>query len=410
MNTMLRLTAVSVLTIALAQCGSDPLGPIDELPRDLSRAETRLIEIDNSFGLKLFREINAQDPGKNLFVSPLSVAMALGMTYNGADGETQQAMARTLELEGMTIQEVDEAYRDLISLLLDLDPRVEFALANSIWYRNTMTFEQAFLDINRDYFNAEVTGLDFADPAAAGTINNWVNENTNGKIPEIVADPVTDDLVMFLINAIYFKGDWTSQFDKSLTRDAPFTLADGSQKQVETMFHESSAAVRVYSDDLLRAIDLPYGGDAFSMTILLPRDGVQLDDAITALDGPRWQAVTEGLAEAARIVGLPKFTLEYEIELKDVLSALGMEVAFGAGANFSKMGPRIDLFISEVKHKTFVDVNEEGTEAAAATSVGIGITSVGPGPFLVDRPFVFVIRERFSGAIIFVGKILDPEL
>ena len=202
MKTMLRLTAVSVLTIALAQCGSDPLGPIDELPRDLTRAETRLIEIDNSFGLKLFREINAQDPGKNLFVSPLSVAMALGMTYNGADGETQQAMARTLELEGMTIQEVNEAYRDLISLLLDLDPRVEFALANSIWYRNTMTFEQAFLDINRDYFNAEVTGLDFADPAAAGTINNWVNENTNGKIPEIVDDPIKDDLVMFLINAI----------------------------------------------------------------------------------------------------------------------------------------------------------------------------------------------------------------
>ena len=309
----------------------------------------------------------------------------------------------------MTIQDVNEAYRDLIALLLDLDPRVEFALANSIWYRNTMTFEQAFLDINRDYFNAEVTGLDFADPAAAGTINNWVNENTNGKIPEIVEDPINPDLVMFLINAIYFKGDWTSQFDKSLTRDAPFTLADGSQKQVETMFHESSAAVRVYSDDLLRAIDLPYGGDAFSMTILLPREGVPLDDAITALDGPRWQAVTEGLAEAARIVGLPKFTLEYEIELKDVLSALGMEVAFGAGANFSKIRPRNDLYISEVKHKTFVDVNEEGTEAAAATSVGFGIISV-PGPFLVDRPFVFVIRERFSGAIIFAGKILDPEL
>lgn len=190
MKTMLRLTAASVLTITVASCGGEPLGPIDELPRDLTGAETRLIEIDNSFGLKLFREIDAQDPDKNLFVSPLSVAMALGMTYNGADGETREAMARALELEDMTIQEVNEAYRDLIALLLDLDPRVEFALANSIWYRNTMSFEQGFLDINRDYFNAEVTGLDFADPEAASTINNWVNENTNGKIPEIVNDPI----------------------------------------------------------------------------------------------------------------------------------------------------------------------------------------------------------------------------
>ncbi len=409
MNTMLRLTAVSVLTIALAQCLGDPLGPIDELPRALTRAETRLIEIDNSFGLKLFREIDAQDPDKNLFVSPLSVAMALGMTYNGADGETREAMARALELEDMTIQEVNEAYRDLIALLLDLDPRVEFALANSIWYRNTMSFEQGFLDINRDYFNAEVTGLDFADPEAASTINNWVNENTNGKIPAIVDDPISPDIVMFLINAIYFKGDWTHQFDKGLTRDADFALPDGTTKQVETMFHESAAEVRTFSDDLVRVVDLPYGGDAFSMTVLVPRSVLDVEDVVSALDGDRWRTIVDGLNDDARIVGMPKFKLEYEIELKDVLSALGMEVAFGAGANFSKMRPENDLFISKVKHKTFVDVNEEGTEAAAATSV-VMVDSAGPGPFLVDRPFVFVIRERFSGSIIFVGKILDPEL
>ena len=410
MKTMLRLTAVSVLTITVAQCGGEPLGPIDELSRDLTGAETRLIEIDNSFGLKLFREIDAQDPDKNLFVSPLSVAMALGMTYNGADGETREAMARALELEDMTIQEVNEAYRDLIALLLDLDPRVEFALANSIWYRNTMSFEQGFLDINRDYFNAEVTGLDFADPEAASTINNWVNENTNGKIPEIVDDPIDPGLVMFLINAIYFKGDWTHQFDKGLTRDADFALPDGTTKQVETMFHESAAEVRTFSDDLVRVVDLPYGGDAFSMTVLVPRSGLDVEDVVSALDGDRWRTIVDGLNDDARIVGMPKFKLEYEIELKSVLSALGMEVAFGAGANFSKIRPENDLFISKVKHKTFVDVNEEGTEAAAVTSVEIGVTSVGPGPFLVDRPFVFVIRERFSGSIIFVGKILDPEL
>ncbi len=410
MTRFFRLIALLVATAPLARCGGEPFGPIDDLPRNLSSAELRLIEVNNSFALKLFREINLQDAGKNLFISPLSVAMALGMTYNGADGETREAMTRTLELEGMTIQEVNEAYRDLIALLLDLDPRVEFGLANSIWHRDDMSFEQAFLDINREYFNAEVTGLDFNDPSAADVINSWVSDATNGKIEEIVAKPINSMLVMFLINAIYFKGDWTHQFDKGLTRDAEFTLIDGTQKQVETMFHKEPAEVRLYSDDLIRAVDLPYGGDAFSMTVLVPQSGVHPDDVIGQLDGSRWQAVIGGLEDNGRVVGMPKFTLEYEIELNDVLKALGMEVAFTPFvANFSKIRPENDLYIDRVKHKTFVDVNEEGTEAAAATSVGIGLTSAGPGPFLVDRPFVFVIRERLSGAIIFMGKILDPQ-
>lgn len=412
MTRFLRLIAVLVATAPLASCGGgEPVGPIDNLPRDLSSAELRLIEVNTSFALKLFREVNTQDTtGGNLFISPLSVAMALGMTYNGADGETREAMAQTLELEDMTIPEVNEAYRDLIALLLDLDPRVEFGLANSIWHRSDMSFAQPFLDVNREYFNAEVTGLDFNDPSAADVINSWVSDATNGKIEEIVVKPINGALVMFLINAIYFKGDWAHQFDKGLTRDAEFTLPDGTQKQVETMFHKEPAEVRTYSDDLMRVVDLPYGGDAFSATILVPQSGVSTDDVIGALDRSRWEMVIEGLAESARVVGMPKFRLEYEILLNDVLKALGMEVAFTGAANFSKIRPEKDLYISTVKHKTFVDVNEEGTEAAAATSVGFGLVNVvGPGPFLVDRPFLFVIRERFSGAIIFMGKILDPQ-
>ena len=410
MSAFIRLTSLSLLPLMLATCGGEPFGPITELPRELTSAELRLIEVDNSFALKLFREINARDPDVNLFISPLSVAMALGMTYNGADGETQAAMAEALELQHMAIGEVNEAYRDLIALLLDLDPRVEFQLANSIWHRNALQFEQAFLDINREYFDAEVAGLDFNDPSAADRINDWVNDATNGKISDIVEKPIADDLVMFLINAIYFKGDWTHQFDKGLTRDANFTLDDGTTKQVETMFHKSAAEVRIFSDDVMRVVDLPYGGDAFSMIILVPRPEADVEAVVAALDAPRWAALVDGLVDSERVVGLPKFTLEYEIELKDVLTALGMGVAFVENvANFSKMRQANDLFISSVKHKTFVDVNEEGTEAAAATSVGIGVTSVGPGPFLVDRPFLFVIRERFSGAIIFMGKILDPE-
>jgi serpin B len=408
MKSLARLTTLSLLPFVLATCGGDAFGPILELPRELTSAEIQLLEVDNSFALKLFREIDTQDPGVNLFISPLSVAMALGMTYNGADGETQTAMAEALELQDMAIDDVNQAYRDLIDLLLDLDPRVEFQLANSIWYRNTFQFEQSFLDINQEYFGAEVAPLDFNDPGSADIINDWVNDATNGKIQDIVEKPIAADLVMFLINAIYFKGDWTHQFDKGETRPADFTLDDGTTTQVETMFHESEAEVRVFSDDLVRAVDLPYGGDAFTMTVLVPQLEAGVDDVIAALDAPRWAALVDGLVDSERIVGLPKFTLEYEIELKDVLTALGMGVAF-EGANFSKMRPQNDIFISLVKHKTFVDVNEEGTEAAAATSVAISVTSAGPSPFLVDRPFLFVIRERFSGAIIFMGKILDPE-
>jgi serpin B len=397
------------LLLAVAACGGDVFGPILELPRELTSSEIQLIEVDNSFALKLFREIDTHDPDVNLFVSPLSVAMALGMTYNGADGETQTAMANALELQDMAIDDVNQAYRDLIALLIDLDPRVEFQIANSIWYRNTLQFEQPFLDINQEYFDAEVAPLDFNDPGSADMINDWVNTATNGKIDQIVEKPIAAHLVMFLINAIYFKGDWTHQFDKSKTRPADFTLDDGTVTQVETMFHDDEAEVRLFADDVLRAVDLPYGGDAFTMTILVPQDGSDVADVVAALDGPRWAALESGLTDSERIVGLPKFTLEYEIGLKDVLTALGMGVAFTEHvANFSKMRTANDLFIDHVKHKTFVEVNEEGTEAAAATSVGVGATSAPPGPFLVDRPFLFVIRERFSGAIIFMGKILDP--
>ena len=390
-------------------CGGDPSGPITALPRALSSAELKLIAADNAFALKLFREIDRQAPAENFFISPLSIALALGMTYNGADGTTLQGMTDALELHNMSIGEVNRAYRDLIDLLLSLDPAVVFQIANSIWHREGMTFEQPFLDTNREYFHAEVSPLDFASPQAAQTINDWVSDNTGGKIEDIVSDPIAANIVMFLINAVYFKGDWTSQFDKGLTRDAPFTLTDGTQKQVETMFHEEAADVRRYTDDLVDVVDLAYGGDAFSMTILVPRIGVPLDDVVASLDGQRWRALTSGLVDGATVVGMPKFTLEYEIELNDVLAALGMGDAFIAGvANFANLRRQNDLYIDAVTHKTFIEVDEEGSEAAAATVVVI-VERAGPAPFLVNRPVLFVIRERFSETILFMGKVLDPQ-
>ena len=413
----MRKVIVSGLTLVVAasllRCSDDVVGPpaeITGLPRDLTLAEQELIQSDNAFGLKLFREIHAQEEsGENLFISPLSVAMALGMTYNGAAGTTYEAMQETLELQGLSLQEVNESYRSLIDLLRGLDSSVEFELANSIWYRQGYPVEPEFLDLNRDYFDAEVTPLDFSNPNAKATINGWVDERTRGRIEEII-ERIDPSSVMFLINAIYFKGSWTAQFAEELTAEAPFYLAGGGQKNVEMMSTADAIDVGVYWDGEVTVLDLPYGGRAYSMTLAMPAAGTDMATFVGALDSERWQAWVDGVSGSAYVVSLPKFTLEYGLLLNDVLEALGMEIAFvPGGADFTRINPTPGLlYISEVRHKSFVDVNEEGTEAAAVTSVEIRETSAGPSQVVIDRPFVFAIREKFSGTILFMGLIMDP--
>ena len=378
--------------------------------RELTVAEKRLVQSDNKFGLKLFKEIIEEEGDKNVFISPLSVSMALGMTYNGAKGTTQEEMQTTLELSGLTIQEVNQSYKSLIELLTGLDPKVRFEIANSIWYRQEFSFEEEFIHLNKTYFNAQVRGLDFSDPSAPDIINGWIDEGTNGKIKEIV-DEIDPLAVMFLINAIYFKGSWTERFDESLTADDWFTLPDGSRKPCRMMMQTDDFGY--FEDSDFQAVDLPYGDAGFSMTIFLPRPETDVDALIAQFNQENWDYWINSFSK--RSVGLyfPKFTLEYELTLNDVLKALGMEIAFEPyQADFTGMykGPE-SLYISEVKHKTFVEVNEEGTEAAAATSVEMVLTSAPLSVTMrVDRPFVFVIKENHSQTILFMGKIVEPTL
>ena len=411
MTRVLRRSVLGAVAATVAACGGE-FGPINDLPRELSVAEQALVDADNRFAFKLFREIVAQEEsGANVFVSPVSVAMALGMTYNGARGATRDAMQAVLELQAMDLQQVNEAYASLIALLRGLDPAVEFRIANSIWHRLDLPVRQAFIDLNQQYFAAQVTGLDFSLPSAAPTINEWVNVNTSGRITEIVDDPIDSDLVMFLINAIYFKGDWTFQFDKRLTSSENFQRADGSEVTVARMKHEGEIPFHYTFDNGVQVGDLAYGGGPYRMTVVLPPDPGALDALLADLTRERWDQWVSALDSIEGYVELPKFTLEYAVELKDVLTALGMGVAFRDGeADLSgiAMEPG-QLFISKVKHKTFVSVDEEGTEAAAVTSVGIVPTS-GPPSFIVDRPFFFVLRERLSGTILFMGKIADPSV
>jgi serine protease inhibitor len=410
MSKIMNLLWVILICILIPQCSNNPTANDREVSRELTASEKSLVQSDNKFGLKLFREIISEEKDKNVFISPLSVSMALGMTYNGSGGTTREAMQKTLELSGLTIEEVNKSYKSLLELLSQLDPKVRFQIANSIWCRKGMPFKQESIDLNKTYFDARVSELDFDDPGASGIINGWVDEKTNGKIKKIVEPPIDPSMVMFLINAIYFKGIWTYEFDQSLTTDADFFSPDGSRKPCKLMRREDDFLY--FENSSFQAIDLPYGDGDFSMMVFLPRMQTDIDSLIAEFNQKNWDEWIGSFSRQKGKLELPKFTLKYELKLNDVLKTLGMEIAFNPQqADFTNMyqGPQ-NLVISEVKHKTFVEVNEEGTEAAAVTSVGIAITSVEPTGFWMrlDRPFVFAIRENKSQTILFIGKIMEP--
>jgi serpin B len=399
-----QISVIFALFVLLAGCAETSVTPRTP-PRDLTKSETGLVAADNGFGFSLLKKLNAGMADRNVVISPISVSMALGMTLNGANGTTETAMRSTLGFDSLSRTEINGAYRSLIDLLRGLDPSVKFQIANSIWHRNQFQADSQFIADNSRYFDAQTQGLDFADPSAGKTINDWVKGSTGGKIEKIVPDQIPAEAVMYLINAIYFKGAWTTKFDPKLTYDGEFTLADNTKIPCRMMTR--SGKVRTMSSSSFTAVDLPYGDAGFSMTILLPTAGTA-DDLVESLKTEDWNNLVEGFHDRETVLSMPKFTIDYGNSLNDALKAMGMEVAFQYGtADFTRINsayPAGELYISNVNHKTFIDVNEEGTEAAAATSVEISTTSA-PAPIRIDRPFVFAIRENHSGTILFLGKV-----
>ena len=288
-------------------------------------------------------------------------------------------------------------------MLVSLDPEVELSIANSIWIKNNFNVEKEFIDVTMNFFNAVVEKFNFDDPSATNIINDWVSQNTNGNIPIIIEDIKPTELLI-LLNALYFKGNWTLPFEKSETKFEEFILKDGLRKKVPMM--SQTSVFGVFSENEIVAVDLSYGAEAFSMTVILPPADEYIDDFISDLNNEKLNTWLSGFAKEKINFKMPKFKLEYGINLIDVLSALGMGVAFSS-ANFSKINPNAGIFITKVLHKTFVEVNEEGTEAAAATAVIFGRSL--PASITINRPFVFMIRERLSNTILFIGKVVDPE-
>ncbi|HEX8362629.1 MAG TPA: serpin family protein [Longimicrobium sp.] len=403
------LKLISTLTIAaaLAACestsGSD--GPLAELPRPLTSSEESLIRASNGFAFGLLREGIRRDSLDNFFLSPLSASMALGMTMNGARGETFTEMRSTLGFGAMEPAEINSSYRSLIDLLLGLDESVDMRLANSLWVHRDFPLHDAFVKSSAESFGAKVSPLDFNNPASVNTINAWVKESTNGRIEKIM-DELDRDVVLYLINAVYFKGTWTQQFDPKRTQQALFKRADGKEQPVQ-MMHLPDAQIRAFRTQDVQIVDLPYGREAFSMTLILPPQGKPIEEWAATLTEAQWQAWMGQLQDAKLDVYLPRFRLEYEQLLNETLKALGMRSAFDSrAADLSGISP-VDLFIDKVRQKTFLEVNEKGTEAAAVTSVGAVPTSLPPS-FRADRPFLLAIRERLSGTLLFIGLIGAP--
>ena len=398
---------VLALAFAAAACDGSASGPDDLEPvRAFTQQELQVSSANTRFGLDLLRGVHARAGEPNLLISPLSASMALGMTLNGARASTWDAMRTALGFGGLAEGDINEAYRGLIAQLRARDPRVEFTLANSVWHENTFAVETPFLDALRTYFDAQVTALNFSDPSAPGIISRWAEDRTGGRIRNLIEsiDPLE---VMFLVNAVYFKAPWTAPFEPNATGPAPFTRSDGTTVQVATMIADRTRPF--FRDAEVDGVELLYGDSAFGMVILLPGAGRSLDQLIASLTPDQWRAWMDRLVPGRLMLRMPKFRFEFGTLLNDALRDMGMDVAFRPHvADFGRITrTRNDLYISRVQHKTFIDVHELGTEAAAATAVGIGVTSLQPS-IVVDRPFLFAIRERSSGTLLFLGRVGAP--
>lgn len=396
---------VAALTFGCTQSSriTDPLPP----PPGLTVQGHQVSLANTSFGLGLLTRVLEEETEPNVLLSTLSASMALGMTLNGAVGETYDAMRGALGFGTLSEDEVNAAYRNLIDHLRGLDPDVGFGLANSAWHEESFPVKAPFLDAARIHFDAEVRALDFSDPGAPGVISGWAEEKTGGRIKDLVTK-IDPDEMLFLVNAVYFKAPWALPFNEFGTQAGAFRTLAGAEATVPLMTLDGP--VLHSSDDRIQAVELLYADSAYAMLVVGPAEGGTLDDVEDALTPTGLAAIVESLSSSRILLTLPKFRFEYDIRLDPALTALGMGIAFDPWqSNFTRIADRDDLYITRVEQKAFIDVHELGTEASAATSVGVGITSL-PPQLTFGRPFYFLIRERAGGAILFLGRVGDPSL
>ncbi|WP_366924516.1 serpin family protein [Metallumcola ferriviriculae] len=375
---------------------------------DKAKISVETVSGNSQFAFNIFKQLDKEDRDQSIFTSPLSISTALTMTYQGAETTTKEAMAKTLGYTGIEDGQLNESYKNLIRYLKQLDKKVEMNIGNSLWVRAGEDINEEFLAVNKDIFDASVTQLDFSKETAAGEINQWISDATNEKIEKMIDPPISANVVMYLINAIYFKGDWAEQFDKDNTYAAQFHAGDGSTREV--MMMSKNGKVEYGQGDNFKAVRLPYGSGNVAFYSILPDENVPISDFIAELNLNRWEAIRDSISEKEEVqLRLPRFKLEYGIKkLKDSLVRLGMGEAFSVTADFS--GIRDGISISRVLHKAVIEVNEQGSEAAAATVVEMKESAAAePLTFIANRPFLFIIADDETGTILFLGKLYDVK-
>ena len=392
--------------VMLSGCTKDDPAPDNEvnpveIPASVSNGTT-------SFAFDFIHALQKTQPAEeNFFVSPLSLHMALGMLLNGAEKETAEEIQNALKMDAVALADLNAAYKTLINDLPVADSKVSLGLANSVWYRSDFSVESDFQSVLKNSFESEVTGLPFND-AAKDRINKWASDKTNGKIQKVL-DKIQPQQVMFLLNALYFKGDWQTRFDAKKTQDTPFKLENGQSKSVKMMYAESD--FKVGAGINYNAVRLPYANGQFNMTLIIPKGQNNVDEVLKGINGEGWSKLNSGMAEQGVTVGLPKFTLDYSAQLKETLQGMGIKRAFEDSAQLTKINKAAELYVDFVKQDAYLGIDEQGTEAAAVTTIGIGLTSAGPEPprYICDRPFGLVISENTSNTILFMGRIKNPE-
>lgn len=410
-NNIFKTAVVFSFTIPLIflSCSKDPdeIFPVDPVPINLTADQVSLIESENSFAFDIFKKVvENSGESENIIISPLSVSYALSMTLNGANGATRDAMLEALRVNGITPEIINNSYKNLSEALLSVDKRVLISIANSVWTENNFVVKKPFTDILTGFYNAESKSFDITDPQAPEQINNWIESKTNGLIKNMI-DQLNDNTVMLLINAIYFKGKWKSQFDVENTVQRSFDKPGGATSEVPMM--KQTSDFKIFTGEGFVLAEFPYGQGNFVMDVILPNEHNGVNSIIPLINDNSFKGWLNQMGERETDLTFPRFKYGYKKQLKDILTIMGMGIAFTDNADFSNISD-LDLLINDVTHQAFIETNEEGTEAAAATIVDIGVTSMPPPPFIlnIDHSFLYIIRETTTNSILFMGRVADP--
>jgi len=373
---------------------------------DLEKDDFDLAINQTNFGIELLQRINSVSPKETIIISPVSISQVMALVMMGAKANTHTEIAELLHLPDIKSELIYESYSSQYDELIKTSKAI-VNIANSIWYEQNFSIKNAYLKKAEEYFNARISSLDFNSPKAIIEINTWVSEQTNGLIKQIITPPLDPLKVFIALNAIYFKGTWQNEFNPKRTRIDVFQLLDGSEKRCNMMSKEDDFFY--YEDESIQALNLIYNGDDLSMTIILPKAEIIINELISEFSYDYLEKISSEFKITDGYLLMPRYKLEYELILNDAFKDMGLEAPFLIDkADFSKMTAE-KLYIDEIKHKTFIEVNEEGTEAAAVTSVGLKTVSIPKPGFImkVNRPFLFLIRKK--GNLLFLGKVVEPK-